>query len=140
MLPKLRSRMPSLIDEFFENDVLTDFFGGRSTSIPAANITEQDKEYKIEVAAPGLQKEDFEINVENDVLIVSSKKEEEKEEKEKNYMRREFSYQTFSRSFALPNMADSDKIKASHKDGVLTINIPKKEEAWKKPAKKVAIE
>lgn len=140
MLPTFRSRIPEWATELFNKDVF-DFAGGRSlANVPAANISESDNEFKIEMAAPGLDKGDLEINVENDVLTISSRKEAQKEEKDENYMRKEFSFQSFSRSFVLPTMADADNIKATQENGIISINIPKKEEARKKPVKQISIE
>lgn len=141
MLPILRnSFLPSFVDEFFGKDIFKDVFDFKTqTNIPAVNITEGKDNFTIEVAAPGLTKEDFKINIENNLLTISSEKKNEKEEKEKNYVRREFSYSCFKRSFVLPDSVNSDAIKASHKDGILTVELPKKEEAKEKPAREIQI-
>jgi len=116
------------------NDLFDDFFGGRSLSgllsskAPAVNISEDQDSYHVELAAPGLKKEDFKLNVEDDVLSISVEKKEEKNKTEKGYTRREFNYTNFSRSFTLPDSVNTDGIKASYKDGVLEIDLPKKEE------------
>src|SRR5579859_4546974 len=102
-----RSNWPSLVS----NSLLTDFFDGdkffdsdwlRNKSLPAVNVRETDKNFEIELAAPGLTKKDFKINAENGILTISSEKKEEKEQNEKDYTRKEFSYNSFSRSFTLP--------------------------------------
>jgi len=108
-------------------------------SLPAVNIVESKEDYRIEVAAPGLNKDDFKINLENNVLTVSSEKEDKHEENDEKVMRREFSYSSFSRSFTLPQTVNSEKIKASHKDGILQVIIPKKDEAREKPSREIKI-
>jgi HSP20 family protein len=107
--------------------------------MPAVNIIESKDDFRIEVAAPGLDKADFRINIENHVLTISAEKEEKQEAKEEHFMRREFNYSTFSRSFTLPDSMDTEKINAKHKDGVLNVIIPKKEEAKEKPARTINI-
>lgn len=140
MLKRNRPNMPSLIDEFFGRDLMDGIFAERTgVSTPAVNVIEHSDHFQIEVAAPGLDKKDFRIDLDNNVLTVSSEKEMKNEEKDERFMRREFSYASFSRSFSLPDAVESDKIKASHKDGVLRISIPKKEEAKRKPPKEIAI-
>jgi len=134
-----------LLDRFF-NDDLFDWrnlnFSKTNTTLPSVNVKETDDEYKIEVAAPGFEKGDFKIEIDNDVLTISSEKEEEKESKEGKkgrYTKREFSYQAFTRSFTLPNTADGEKISASYDKGILNISIPKKEEAKPKAPKAIEI-
>jgi HSP20 family protein len=134
------SDFPSLIEDFFNHELPNSWNRNwASSSMPAVNIVEGNDEYRIEVAAPGLNKEDFKINLENDSLTVSANKEVQSEEKDEKYTRKEFSYTSFSRSFYLPESIINDKIEASHKDGILTIHIPKKEEAKVKPAREIAI-
>ena len=140
MLPMVRTNWPSLVDEFFGNDLLSNVFDGYTgINAPAVNIVEGKEDFRIEVAAPGLEKKDFKINLENNVLTISSESENKKEEKDGKYMRREFSYSSFKRSFSLPNTIESEKISATHKDGILFITIPKREEAKVKPARQIAI-
>jgi HSP20 family protein len=143
MLPSLmstRGYLPSFVDDFFGNDLLSNFFDFQTgVSTPAVNIVESKEDFKIEVAAPGLNKEDFKIDVHNNVMTISSEKEEKREEKEEKYMRREFSYTSFKRSFSLPSTVNVENIKASHKEGILTISLPKKEEAKEKPARQINI-
>ncbi|MCF8302672.1 MAG: Hsp20/alpha crystallin family protein [Bacteroidales bacterium] len=132
--------MPSLLDEFFGDNFLNDFFESRrGVNLPSVNIKEEEDAFNIEVAAPGLEKDDFRINLENNILTISSEKEDKDEDKDENYMRREFSYSAFKRSFNLPETADVDNIKAEHNNGVLAIKVPKKEEARKKPAREIKI-
>jgi HSP20 family protein len=140
MLRKSRETMPSLIDEFFGRDLMDSIFSERTgVSTPAINVIENTDDFRIEVAAPGLDKKDFKIDLDNNVLTISSEKELKNEEKEGRFMRREFSYSSFTRSFSLPEAVDAEKIKASHKDGILRISIPKREEAKRKPPKQIAI-
>lgn len=142
MLPSLRTRtsLPSLVEEFLNGDLFPKFFDLENRySIPAVNIIEGKDEFRIEVAAPGLNKEDFRIQLDNNVMTVSSEKEEKSEQNEEKVMRREFNYCSFRRSFSLPETVNTEKIKANHKDGILQIVIPKREEAKEKPAREIKI-
>ncbi|MBN1144775.1 MAG: Hsp20/alpha crystallin family protein [Bacteroidales bacterium] len=142
MLPLLRTKTawPNLVEEFFNGENFPRFFDNETRyTLPAVNIIEGKEDYKIEVAAPGLNKEDFKVNLENNLLTISSEKEEKQEEKEEKVMRREFSYCSFSRSFTLPQTVNADKIRATHKDGILQVVVPKKEEAREKPAREIKI-
>lgn len=125
--------LPSVFDDMFKNDWLGGTTGVNrvGTSIPAVNIKEDAENFVVEVAAPGKSKEDFKIELDNDVLTISAeeKKESETTEKEGKYTRREFSYSTFRRAFSLPESVDSSKIGASYTNGVLEISLPKREEA-----------
>jgi HSP20 family protein len=114
--------------DLVEEDVL------RKARIPAVNVKENEKDYEIEVAAPGMKKEDFTINVENRILSISAELKEEKEEKEDKYTRREFMTTSFTRSFSLPENADENNIQAHYENGVLRVVVPKVQE--KKPDKK----
>jgi HSP20 family protein len=142
-LVRFSNTFPTLFDRFFEND-LFDWsnrnFSSTNTTLPSVNIKETNDDFEVEVAAPGFSKTDFKIELNHDVLTVSSDKEVKNETKDgQQFTRREFSYQSFSRSFTLPNSADSDKIKALYENGILKIVIPKKEEAKPKPARQIAI-
>jgi HSP20 family protein len=103
-------------------------FSNTNTTLPAINIKETDNEYEIEVAAPGMKKTDFKINLDKGQLFISSEKKEEKADKESgNYTRREFSYQSFQRSFAIPeNLVDGEKITARYDDGILRVKTTEK--------------
>ncbi|WP_337042047.1 Hsp20/alpha crystallin family protein [Emticicia sp. 17c] len=120
---------PSLLENFF-ND-FERVAPAHQHSFPAVNILEDENAYKLELAAPGLKKEDFKINVHDNVLTVSAEQKTETEETKQNgkYTRKEFNYSSFKRSFTLPKTVDSDKILASYNDGVLGLELPKKEEA-----------
>jgi HSP20 family protein len=122
----------SIISELFEGD---NFFPKtwEKNWVPAVNVIENDDSYEIEVNAPGFDKKDFHVSVENGLLTISAENKKEDEEKDKNYTRKEFSYQSFSRSFYLPEQANEDAIDAEYKDGILKITVAKKEEA--KPKK-----
>ncbi len=124
----------SFFDDFLTNQLAK--VGNEQLVVPAVNIIENDKEVKIDVAAPGLSKKDFEISVENNTLTISAHKEVEKVEEGTNIVKKEFGYENFQRSFTLPEeLFDVENIKASYKNGVLEITIPKKEEEQKKVKK-----
>ena len=133
MLPEFPS---GLMDFFNEN---RDWGNGWSSKMPAANITESDKAFYLELAAPGLEKRDFNLSIDNQQLTISCEKEEKSESKQEHYTRKEFSYQSFSRSFMLPDSIDAEKIKASYKEGVLKIDLPKKVSAVKTPRKQISV-
>ncbi|CAH0305751.1 18 kDa heat shock protein [Pedobacter sp. Bi27] len=117
-------------NDIFESVLGDTFFSDRRiNSLPAVNILESGEEYDIELAAPGLKKEDFKISVERDMLTISTGQYSENNTSEKTYNRREFSYSAFTRAFTLPESADVDRIQASYIDGVLKLTLPKKEEA-----------
>jgi len=133
-LTKRIERMPSLFEDFFNKPLLDLFDGGLSSrmmNVPAVNITERKDDYLVSLAAPGLKKEDFKIDVEGNLLTISSEKEKESEEKDEKHTRQEYSYSSFERSFSLPDEVNKDKIDAHYKDGVLELVLPKKEEAKK---------
>ncbi|MEZ4842083.1 MAG: Hsp20/alpha crystallin family protein [Flavobacteriaceae bacterium] len=130
---------PTLLDDFFR-DWSTTNFSETNTTLPAVNIRENDDQFTVEVAVPGMEKEDFQIDLDNNILTISSEKKIENEETNDKYTRREYSYQSFKRSFTLPkNVVDSDKIAATYKNGELVIAIPKREEAKPKPARLIEV-
>lgn len=135
---------PKSVSNFFDdvfNRNITDFFGSDfSMSTPSVNVVETENSYRVEVAAPGLEKEDFEVSVDNGFLNISAKKEFKDEVKEGDkYMRREFNYNSFTRSFQLPEGVKADDIAANYENGVLKITLPKKEEARIEAAKVIEI-
>ena len=133
-LAKRAERMPSFFEDFFNKPLLDLFDGGfpsRKMNVPAVNITERKEDYLVSLAAPGFRKEDFKIDVEGNMLTISSEKEEENEEKDEKYTRQEYSYSSFERSFALPDEVNKDKIDAHYEVGILKLILPKKEEAKK---------
>jgi HSP20 family protein len=135
---------PSWADRFFEGD-LTDWnssnFAGEQSTLPAVNVKENNNEFQIEVAAPGLKKSDFKLNFNNGRLTISLEKKEEKEEKEgEKVTRKEFNYQSFQRTFSVSeNVVKTDKISAKYIDGILHVKLPKREEVKPKPAKEIKI-
>jgi HSP20 family protein len=137
--------IPSLIEDFFLRDLLDSSNGNwrsNGASLPAVNVAETNDAFTIEVAAPGMKRGDFHVELDNHVLTISSNREEKKEDvnDESRYTRREFSYQSFQRSFALPeNKIEGDKVSAKYTDGILHITVPKKEEAKVKPPKQISI-
>lgn len=116
----------TVFDNLFNDSFISDRL---VTRVPAVNITESDRGFKIELAAPGLKKSDFKINVDKNVMSISVEKTEEKTDEGNVYSKKEFSYTSFSRSFTLPDTVDYSNIDASYQDGVLAIAIGKKEEA-----------
>lgn len=126
---KKNSLMPGLNDVF--DSIFNDtFFSDRMVArVPAANISETPDHYHVELAAPGLKKEDFKLNLERNVLSISVEQRTEDKQENRNYAKREYSYSSFVRSFTLPESADENGIQATYIDGVLAINIPKREEA-----------
>ena len=134
LLSKPTFREPALFDEFFRPwnewfDVKSNF--PRFPNMPAVNIIENKENFKVALAVPGFKKDDFKIDVEGNMLTISSEKEETKEEKELSYTRKEFNYSAFSRSFTLPEEVDYQKNDAHYENGILTLLMPKKEEARK---------
>ena len=143
MIPMLRtknSNIPTLADIFFGDDLLSNLFENTNRgTMPAVNITESKDDFAIELAAPGLEKKDFNVEIHNNVLTISCQKEMKNEVEDEKVMRREFSYTAFKRSFTLPESADGDKIKANYNEGILKLSIPKREEAKEKPARQISI-
>lgn len=140
----LLNQLPVLFDDFINRDTFNwglSNFSNSNTTIPAVNIKETNESYQVEVAAPGMLKSDFKVELEGNLLTISSEKRDEKEEVEgEKYTRREFSYQAFQRSFTLPKeVVDVDKIQAKYKDGMLQLLIPKKEEAKQKAPRLIQI-
>lgn len=121
--------MPSIFNDFLGNEWLERLSNRVSSSVPAMNIVETENEYKIELAVPGLEKNDFQVHVNNDnELVVSVEKKTENEQKDKNekYLRREFGYTQFKQTLILPDDADKSQIEAKHNQGILTIEIKKR--------------
>jgi HSP20 family protein len=132
-----RNPLGDLMSNFFDNE-LGDFFGKRFTD-PAANIIENADNFLLEIAAPGLKKDDFKINLENSILTISAEIENEKAEETKNYTRKEFHYGSFSRSFTLPKTINLEAIKADYQEGILKVMMPKFEEAKLETKKEIKI-
>lgn len=133
----------SPFDRFFDDDLFAMMGSNRPSTIPSINIREDKNNYKVEVAAPGLKKEDFNIDVDGNIVTISCEKEMETKRdggKDNNYSRWEYDYTSFSRSFTLPDFADTDKITAKYSDGILNVEIPKKPEAAKVSHHKINVQ
>ena len=140
MLPVYYSRrnnqnwLPSIFNSLFDDDFVTPT---KQFASPAINIVENEKNYEIELAAPGLSKDDFKLNVNNDdELEISLEKKSEENKEKRNFLRREFSYASYRRSFVLPEEVEREKISAVMLNGVLKITLPKKEAVVKTPAQR----
>lgn len=135
---------PSLFDRFFDGDIMDwnrTNYSNTNTTLPAVNVRENDNEFQLEVAAPGMTKEDFKVNYDNGRLTISSElKNEELQKEGEKVTRREFSYQSFQRTFTVAeNAVEADKIAATYKNGILYITLPKRDELKPKPAKEIKI-
>jgi len=122
LLPGFNDVFESIFNDTFFNDRMI-------TRVPAVNISESENSYHVELAAPGLKKEDFKLNLERNQLTISVEQQSEQNDSQKSYNKREFSYSSFVRSFTLPDSADHSQIDASYADGILRIDIAKREEA-----------
>jgi HSP20 family protein len=140
MLPTIAKRsfrpfyMPNLFDD--------DFFpvtSNRTSSMPSVNIREDEKNYILELAVPGINKNDLKIDINEDILTISSESKNETEENKDGYKRKEFSYTSFCRSFYIPDNANRDKIEANYKDGILTVGLPKQEVEKNKISRQITI-
>jgi HSP20 family protein len=132
---------PKHFNGFFGKDLFNELYNPVfSGSVPAVNVLEGVEGFKIEVAAPGLGKADFKLNLDKNQLTISASKEQNVTENEnEKYTRREFKYASFQRTFTLPNTVDGEKIGATYADGILTVTLPKREEAKDKPAREIEI-
>lgn len=131
----------SFFDDFLTRD-LFDWSNRRSNqfrSVPPVNIIVTNDDFRVEMAAPGMQKNDFHVELDNDMLTIWTELNAREESENQKFTRREFSYHSFKRSFYLPNTVEANKIEATYKNGMLYLVIPKKEEARKKPVKTIAI-
>lgn len=142
-LVRYQNQWPGLFDRFFNNDFEgwnRNNFSMTNTTLPTLNIKETKDSFLVEVAAPGFEKPDFKIELNNDLLTISSEKKVNNELKDgERITKQEFSYQSFSRSFTLPEHVDEEKISAKYENGILSIDIPKKEEAKPKSPKLIDI-
>jgi HSP20 family protein len=128
--------LPAIFNDFFRPwESLFDLNGGslldalKPVSIPSVNIVENKNDYEVSLAAPGMKKDDFKIDIDANTLTISAEKEEKNEEKEERYTRKEYNYSSFSRSFSLPDWVNKDKVDASYENGLLKLILPKTEEA-----------
>ena len=133
--------LPSVFNDFFEpwNEWFQDGFAGKALTLPRVNITEDKTGFNLSVAAPGMHKKDFKIDVDGNMLTISAQKEENKEEKEETYTRKEYNYSTFSRSFTMPDEVEMDKINATYDGGVLKLVLPKTGKAIKSNHKQILV-
>jgi HSP20 family protein len=127
------------IPDFFENERFFDSDWMKAVTVPSVNIRETEKEFFVELAAPGLTKKDFKVAIENGMLTISAEKKFEKEEKEKEFTRKEFSFTNFSRTFMLPENINEDKIEAHYEDGILKLQLLKKVVEKVKPVKAIEV-
>lgn len=130
--------IPALINEIFKPD----WFGGLETvvqGLPPVNIKENDKDFQLQLSVPGRAKKDFQIEIDKDVLTVSTEIRPDEVKKEEKYTRREFSVKSFKRSFTLPNTIDVESIKAEYKNGILGFTLPKKAESLPKPKRQIEL-
>jgi HSP20 family protein len=139
--PASSGNTPALFDDFFKP--WNEWFSGSGSPatfhVPAVNVSETEKNYDVTLAAPGMKKEDFRIDVDGNLLTVSSEQEHKEEESGKKFTRREYSYSSFSRSFNLPEEVNLEKIEASYKDGILHIVLPRVSSGKKTSAKTIAV-
>jgi HSP20 family protein len=136
--------LPDLWEDFFNEPFFNAYPGfpiqGTAVSvIPDVNVIEDPENFRIELAAPGLERKDFKVEVKDGVLNISAEKEEEKKEEDKNFRRREFSFSSFSRSFMLPDNLLADRIDAKYENGILKLTLPKKEVKAAAPAKQIKV-
>lgn len=132
---------PSVFSDFFQMDKFLNDFPERDSDywLPAANVKEEEKSYEIELAVPGMKKEDIKVEVEDGLLTVTGSSKGEKKEERKNYLRREYESSSFVRSFSLPDDANEDKVSSHYEEGILKIKVDKKEMTVKSSKKVIAI-
>jgi HSP20 family protein len=145
-LIRRRESLPSVFNDFFrpwesffDNNGGSLFNNLNPISVPAVNISESKDRYEVSLAAPGMKKEDFNIDVENSTLTISAETKEEKETKDERYTRKEYSYSSFSRSFSLPDWVNKEKIDATYENGLLKVFLPKTEAAKQSPSKHISV-
>jgi HSP20 family protein len=138
------SAWPKLVQDFFGTENPFDFdqkfwLPEKGVEIPSTNVIENEKEFKLELSAPGFDKKDFKVEVVDGMLNISAEKEEKKEEKKENYRKKEFSYSSIRRSFGLPENVMDEKIDAKYENGILNVVLPKKENESTKPKKAITV-
>lgn len=129
---------PALLNDFMGPD----WSGGTQkwgAPLPKVNIKDQAESFELELAVPGLKKEDFTVEVDKDIMTISSERKSESEEKKEQYTRREFTHSSFKRAFTLPDTVDGSKIDAKYEDGILKLTLPKKQEALPEPKRLISI-
>ena len=138
--PSALSRVYNPFDNLFRNNFWDTLSPELTATNPSVNIKESKSEYLIEMAAPGMKRDDFNIDIENNLVTIWCERETEDKDEDENFSRREYNYSSFSRSFTLPQNAKTEKVTARYKDGMLTLNIPKNSEAPKTSGKKIIVE
>ena len=140
MLPTItrRSFRPFYMPNFFDDDFLP-MLSNRTSSMPSVNIREDEKNYNLDLAVPGINRDELKIDINEDVLTISSENKSENEESKDGYKRKEFSYSSFCRSFYIPENVNRDKIEANYKDGVLSVSLPKQEEEKTRLSRQITI-
>lgn len=140
MLPSItnRSFRPFYMRNIFDDDFFP-ALSTRTSSMPAVNIREDEKKFTLELAVPGIERKDLKIDINEDVLTISSETKNESEDNKEGYKRKEFSYSSFCRSFQIPENVNQDKIEANYKDGILTVGLPKMEEEKNKITRQIKI-
>lgn len=144
-LTKNNRTRPAVFNSYFDRFLRDpfDLWEGQkqgTSTVPSLNIKEEEKKYKVELAVPGKKKEDFNIEVDDNLVTISSESSEENKDEDDGYSFREYNYTSFSRSFSMPENADTDKVTAKYSDGVLCLNIPKKEMSIKQKKNKIKVE
>lgn len=139
LIRRTNDLFPTFFDDFFGRDLFEGNRTGLSQTMPAVNIKETADDYVVEMVSPGLNKKDFKVELDNQTLTISYEKEVSNNNEEENYTKKEFSYSSYQRSFTIPKSVESNKIEANYKDGILSITIPKKEEAKKQASRLIAI-
>lgn len=138
LVRKTNPWFPSLLDEFITRDLGVDL-ATRSQAVPAVNISETDTAFSLALAAPGKTRKDFQIELDEHILTISSDSNSEHESSHENFTRKEFSYESFQRSFRLPDTINTQAIKANYKEGILTVELPKLKEAIPEPKKTIEV-
>jgi HSP20 family protein len=135
------SVIPKLVSDFFDTDLFSvpKLFDFNGLKVPAANVSENNAAYTIELAAPGFDKNDLKVEVDSNVLTISASREKEKKDEKENYRRREFAFESFTRSFNLPENGLPEKVSANYENGILKISLPKKEVTLPKSKKEIKI-
>ncbi|OZV68717.1 Hsp20/alpha crystallin family protein [Winogradskyella aurantia] len=136
-LPRMSSWIDDIINSSFNGEFMSNFNTG--ITLPAVNIIDNDEDYIVEMAVPGLKKSDFDISIDNMLLSISAERQSEHEDDSKTFTRREFGYASFKRTFTLPETVQTEKINASYNDGILRVVLPKRDEAKKKPIKQIKV-
>jgi HSP20 family protein len=133
--------LPAVFDDFITRDLFKPSFSTTGVSTPAINIIETNDDFRLEMVAPGMKKENFKVEVDKGMLTVSYEHDDNREGERRDwkYTRHEYNYRSFVRSFSLPETVEADRIQAKYEDGILNLILPKRDEARKKPARKIEV-